>query len=134
VNETPPAVDNTATVKLATGPLLGPVLSRVVGMLAARADWPVDRVDDALLVADAISAHGAAHALDGHLTIALQASADELELEVSSLKGDGARGLHADAELPGVGNVLDRIASDVSFAPESAGEAERLVIRIAKVA
>ena len=132
--ETQPVVDNRATVKLATGPLLGPVLSRVVGMLAARADWPVDRVDDALLVADAISAHGAAHALDGHLTVAMQASEDELELEVSSLKPDGARGLHADADLPGVGNVLDRIAADVSFAPDKPGPGERLVIRIARTA
>jgi hypothetical protein len=133
VSETEPA-DNRATVKLATGPLLGPVLSRVVGMFAARADWPVDRVDDALLVADAISAHGGAHALNGHLTVALQASADELELEVSSLKADGARGLYADADLPGIGNVLDRIAQEVSFAPDPQGSGERLVIRIARTA
>ena len=132
--ETQPAVDNRATVTLATGPLLGPVLSRVVGMLAARADWPVDRVDDALLVADAISAHGAKHAVDGHLTIALHASEEDLEIEVSSLEKDGARGLHADAELPGVGNVLDRIATEVSFAPESAGAGERLVLRISRTA
>jgi serine/threonine-protein kinase RsbW len=127
-------LDNRATVKLATGPLLGPVLTRVVGMLAARADWPVDRVDDALLVADAISAHGAAHALDGHLTVALHASEDELELDVGSLSPDGARGLHADAELPGVGNVLDRIATEVSFEPDKPGPGERLVIRIARAA
>jgi hypothetical protein len=132
VSRPEPSADNRATVTLATGPLLGPVLSRVVGMLAARADWPVDRVDDALLVADAISAHGAAHAVNGHLTVTLQASEDDLELEVSSLKPDGARGLHADADLPGIGNVLDRIATEVTFAPEPAGSSERLVLRITK--
>jgi hypothetical protein len=124
--------DNRATVTLATGPLLGPVLSRVIGMLAARADWPVDRVDDGLLVADTIAAHGGAHALDGHLTVAIDASEDELGIEVSALKPDGARRLHAEAELPGVGNVLDRIATDVSFVPGPSGEGERLVIRITR--
>ncbi|MEA2273516.1 MAG: hypothetical protein QOI98_2224 [Solirubrobacteraceae bacterium] len=126
------AASNEATVRLATGPLLGPVLSRVVGMLAARADWPLDRVDDALLVADAIAAHGSPHALDGHLTVAVRTTDDDLELEVGSLGPDGARGMHADADLPGVGNVLDRIAQDVSFAPDASGSGEVLVIRIAR--
>ena len=132
MTESQPVLDNRATVKLATGPLLGPVLSRVVGMLAARADWPVDRVDDGLLVADAIAAHGGEHALDGHLTIAIEASEDELDLEVSALSPEGARGLHASAELPGVGNVLDRIAKEVAFVPEPSGKGERLLIRIAR--
>ena len=132
VAEAKPAVDNRATITLATGPVLAPVLSRVVGMLAARADWPVDRVDDGLLVADAIAAHGGEHAWDRHLTIAIEASDDELEIEVSSLTADGARRLHAESELPGVGNVLDRIASEVSFAPDPGGEGEHLVIRIAR--
>jgi hypothetical protein len=133
VTDATPAVDNRATVTLATGPLLAPVLSRVVGMLAARADWPVDRVDDGLLVADAIAAHGGAHALDGYLTVAIDASEDQLDIEVSSLKPDGARRLHAEAELPGVGNVLDRIASEVSFVPDPSSDGERLMIRITRV-
>ena len=39
-------------VSIAAGPLVGPVLRRVVGMFAARADLPLDRLDDAVLVAD----------------------------------------------------------------------------------
>ena len=39
-------------VSIASGPLVGPILRRVVGMLAARADLPLDRLDDAVLVAD----------------------------------------------------------------------------------
>ena len=52
-------IANEASVGLASGPLVAPVLGRVVGMLTARADCPIDRLDDALLVADAIAAKAA---------------------------------------------------------------------------
>ena len=53
--------DGSATsVSIAAGPLVGPVLRRVVGMLAARADLPLDRLDDAVLVADRATILGTA--------------------------------------------------------------------------
>ena len=105
---------NEATVRVVNGPLVAPVLSRVVGMLAARAQCPVDRLDDALLVADAIAAHTQTHSTDGHVTVRLVANADAIELHVAELREGGARGLLADASLPGVGNVLERIADEVN--------------------
>ena len=39
------------------GPLVAPVASRVTAILAARADFPLDRLADAVLVSDAIAAH-----------------------------------------------------------------------------
>jgi serine/threonine-protein kinase RsbW len=104
---------NTATVKVVHGPLVAPVLSRVVGMLAARAQCPVDRLDDALLVADAIAAHAPRRSVNGHVTVRLTADGDGLELRVEELSPGGGDGLIADAALPGVGNVLERIADDV---------------------
>lgn len=130
MSDAPQSADNEALVCVSTGPLVGPVLSRVIGMLAARVDWPVDRIDDALLIADAIAAHGDKHARNGHLTVDLRARTEELELRVGSLTADGARGLHSDASLPGVGNVLDRLAQEVSFAPDPAGGGEVLVLRL----
>ena len=56
----------TTTVSIASGPLVGPVLRRVVGMLAARADLPLDRLDDAVLVADLIAAPRAGARLERH--------------------------------------------------------------------
>jgi serine/threonine-protein kinase RsbW len=105
---------NEALVRVVNGPLVAPVLSRVVGMLAARAQCPVDRLDDALLVADAIAAHTQTHSVDGHVTVRLVASGDAIELHVAELREGGARGLLADASLPGVGNVLERIADEVN--------------------
>ena len=46
---------NQARLQIRSGPLVGAVLSRVVGMLAARAQCPIDRLDDALLISDAIA-------------------------------------------------------------------------------
>jgi len=115
---------NTATVKVVQGPLVAPVLSRVVGMLAARAQCPVDRLDDALLVADAIAAHAPRRSADGHVTVRLTAGGDGLELRVLELAPGGGDGLIADAALPGVGNVLERIADDVHV------EADELVVRL----
>jgi serine/threonine-protein kinase RsbW len=122
VSEEP--VVNTATVKVIQGPLVAPVLSRVVGMLAARAQCPVDRLDDALLVADAIASHAPRRSSDGHVTVRLTADTEGLELRVVELTTGGGDGLIADAALPGVGNVLERIADDVR------AEDDELVVRL----
>ena len=50
-----PSPVNQARLVVRHGPLVGAVLSRVVGMLAARALCPIDRLDDALLITDAIA-------------------------------------------------------------------------------
>lgn len=118
------AAPNDATVRVAHGPLVAPVLSRVVGMLAARAQCPVDRLDDALLVADAIAAHAPGRTGNGHVTVYLRATDDGLELHVLELDAGGGDGLLADAALPGVGNVLERIADDVET------DDEQLVVRL----
>jgi serine/threonine-protein kinase RsbW len=112
---------NEAVVRVVNGPLVAPVLSRVVGMLAARAQCPVDRLDDALLVADAIAAHTQTHSSDGHVTVRLVAAGDAIELHVGELREGGARALLADASLPGVGNVLERIADEVEVSTDDNG-------------
>jgi len=118
------SLPNDAVVRVADGPLVAPVLTRVVGMLAARAQCPVDRLDDALLVADAIAAHAPRRSVDGHVTVRMVAAEDGLELRVLDLEEGGGQGLLADAALPGVGNVLERIADDVHV------EADELVVRL----
>ena len=120
---------NEATVRVVNGPLVAPVLSRVVGMLAARAQCPVDRLDDALLIADALAAHSQTHSRNGHVTVRLVASEDAMELQVDELGDGGAEGLLRDASLPGVGNVLERIADDVSVERSASGD-ETLRVRL----
>ncbi len=115
-------------VRLANGPLMGPVLWRVVSMVLARADWPLDRLDDALLVCDALCAHAPAYASDGRLTFSVQAGEREAELRVLDLVDDGAARLVEDAMLPVVGNILERVADRVSVEPEESSERSQLVL------
>jgi hypothetical protein len=124
------ATDNVTRVRVASGPLLGPVLWRVVSMVLARADWPVDRLDDALLVCDALCAHAPTYASDGRVAFSVEASEHEAELRVRDLSSDGATALVRDAMLPVVGNVLERIAERVSVEPEEHGGGSQLVLTL----
>ena len=122
-------IANEASVGLASGPLVAPVLGRVVGMLTARADCPIDRLDDALLVADAISAKAGSFSEDGRVNVRVIARAGSVELRVGPLRAGGAEELIASAALPGVGNVLERVADVLE--PQRDGSGDVLVIRLA---
>ncbi|MEA2276501.1 MAG: hypothetical protein QOC78_1461 [Solirubrobacteraceae bacterium] len=121
---------NEAVVRVRNGPLVGAVLGRVVGMLAARAQCPIDRLDDAILLTDAVAAHAPVHARNGHVDVVVAADEDRLELRVRQLQPDGARRLLADGDLPGVGNVFDRIADEVHASSAPDGETGELVLRL----
>ncbi|WP_027005969.1 hypothetical protein [Conexibacter woesei] len=109
--ETP--VVNEATLTVRRPELLGPVLGRVVGMLAARAQCPIDRLDDALLLTDAVAAHAPGHTANGEVTVHVHAEPEGLSLRVGPLPAAGGDALVQAASLPGVGNVFERVASDV---------------------
>jgi hypothetical protein len=123
--------ESSASLRLGEGPLVGPVLCRVVSMLLARANCPMDRMDDAMLVCDALSVHAPSHARAGHLALAVSVRGEELELRVSELPERAAVRLVQDAVLPGVGNVLERMADRMRVEPASDGAGEELVLGLA---
>ena len=120
---------NEASMIVRNGPLLGPVLTRVVGMLAARAQCPIDRLDDALLVADTIAAHSPDHSGNGMVRVGLAADAGAIEMTVGALAPREGEALLKDADLPGVGNVLERVADSVEVRATADG-GEELYIRL----
>ena len=120
---------NEATMHVRNTPLLGPVLTRVIGMLAARAQCPIDRLADALLVADTAAAHRPDHTLNGTVLVALAAQEGEISLTIGTLRPQGGQALLRDAELPGVGNVLERVADGVEIREDGNG-GEELFIRL----
>jgi hypothetical protein len=127
----PPARDsNDAHLSITSGPMAAGVLGRVVGMLAARADCPIDRLDDALLITDAIAAHAPEHSTGGRVEVTVTAKTGELVVVVSALKEGGAQALLAASAVPGVGNVLERVADDVSQRAAGNGAGDELVVVI----
>ena len=119
----------TTAVSVASGPLVGPVLRRVVGMLAARADLPLDRLDDAVLVADLIAARAPAHSRDDSVRVTLDPAERALALRVGPLRPGGGQALVVDAAVPGVGNVIEQLADELEVATESGSE--YLLVRLA---
>lgn len=122
-----PPIETSATLRLAKGPLVGPALCRVVSIVLARAHCPMDRIDDAMLICDALSAHVPDHTLDGQLSFAVSAGAGRFELRVSELSESSADRLVSESVLPGVGNVLERLTDELLIEP-AGDRGEELVL------
>jgi hypothetical protein len=123
-----PAYESSASLRLAKGPLVGPVLCRVVSIVLARANCPMDRLDDVMLICDALSAHAPSHTTDGHLAFAVSTRGGLFELRVGELEQQAASKLVGDAVLPGVGSVLERMTDELRIEPAADGTGEELVL------
>jgi hypothetical protein len=124
----PTGTGGAVSVRVADGPLVGPVLRRMVSIVLARADWPLDGFDDALLVCDALSAHAPGHARAGWLALSVRADEHEAELRVGELSCEGAADLIRDTALPVVGNVLEGIAEKVSVRAQEGGGSQLVLV------
>ena len=124
-----PAKVERTRVTVATGPLVGPVLGRVVGIHAARAELPVDRLNDAVLVADTIAARAPAYAIGGRLPVSVQSSPGRIELRVGPLRAGGGQRVLETASLPDVGSVIERLTDQVKVRTGAGGD-EYVVIRV----
>jgi hypothetical protein len=121
---------NSAFLRVRTGPLAGPLLTRVVGMMLARAECPVDRLDDAMLICDALGAHACAQSADGHIEFTVHTRRGIMELRVGALAVGGAQRLVQATSLPGVGAVLEPIADQVHMERSMTGAGEELVLEL----
>jgi hypothetical protein len=129
--EQDPTAKNSVSLRLANGPLAAPVLGRVISMMLARADCPMNRLDDAMILCDALSAHAPAHARNDHLAFTIETNRERIEMRVGELAEQGATKLLTDAAVPGVGNVLERLSDELRIEPSSAGEQrEELVLEL----
>jgi serine/threonine-protein kinase RsbW len=120
------------------GPLVAPVTSRVTAILAARADFPLDRLADAVLVSDAIAAHASEYISGSDVGVEISDGDGSLEFRIGPLDEGGAQGLLQEMEVPGLGQSLERLVDEVSVerggsAVATEGEdAEYLALRIGK--
>ena len=116
-------------IDIGVGSALAPVLSRVVSMLAARADFSVDRLSDAVLLSDAISAGGASGFPSGTAHIAVSEQDGSFEVRVGPLPEGGGQRLLEGLRIPDLGGSLETLADEVRVDQSDAGDV--LVVRIA---
>ena len=119
-------------LSMAQGELVGPVLGRVVAMLAARSGFSIDRLSDAQLVSDALSAHAPAYLLESDVRVTFQDGSRALAARVGPLVDGGGERLLSDADLPGIGRLLDQLADGVGV--ERSDDAEYLVLTLSDAA
>ena len=118
---------------VAPGPLAGPALARIIGIGASRAELPVDRLEDAMTVADIIALWAPELlAGDARLELSAQMRPGRLELEIGPLAAGGAqRLLTADGAGAGAGGGGATIARLVNAAVTIAGSGgERLSVEL----
>jgi serine/threonine-protein kinase RsbW len=112
--------------------LLGPILARVVGALAARRDLSIDRVSDAVLLTDAIAEAAPGHFADGKVRLALADEESGVELRLGPMEEGGADEVRRELGVPEVGGTLANLADELSV--EAAENGEYLAIRFSSPA
>jgi anti-sigma regulatory factor (Ser/Thr protein kinase) len=118
---------NETVLLLSPGDHAAPVLGRVVALVAARADFSIDRLSDAQIVSDAIAGAAGRHTLDGTTQIAIDEHDEGFDLVVGPLAPGGGTRLIEDSELPGLGRLLERLTDALEVEAASApAEGERL--------
>jgi len=126
----PVPIDRTEVV-IDRSELLAPVLSRVIGALAARRDLSVDRVSDAVLVTDAIAAAAPARFSDGRVRLGLIEGQEWIDLRLGPMEDGAAGRIREELEVPDVGGTLEALADELTV--DASGDGEYLVIRFAAV-
>ena len=114
-------------VRIGPPELVGSILSRVLGALAARQEITVDRLSDTMLLSDAISAAAPQGFSDGHVELSIADGEEGVELRVGPMTDGGAARLREGLDLPQVGS-LESLADDLRV--ERGEEGEFLVLAI----
>jgi serine/threonine-protein kinase RsbW len=132
----PPAPVETSSgaIEIAIGrsELIGPVLARIVGALAARRDLPVDRVSDAVLLTDAIAAAAPGRFADGRIKLALADGESGLELRLGPMEDGAAAEIRQELDVPDIGGSLEALADEITV--EGSGDGDYLAIRFSSPA
>jgi serine/threonine-protein kinase RsbW len=113
----------TEATAMRVGPpeLVGPILSRALGALAARHEISVDRLSDAMLLTDAISARAPESFSDGHVSLSLADRPEGVQLRIGPMESDAAERLRESLDLPEVGGSLETLADEVRIEQDEEG-------------
>jgi hypothetical protein len=127
-----PPVPEATELRVGPPEILAPVLSRALTALAARHEITVDRISDAMLLADAISAAAPRGFDNGYVQLSIADRPEGVELKVGPMRSGAAESLRESLSLPDVGGSLETLADEVRT--ESDGDGDYLVVGIAAAA
>jgi len=140
VADHPFSAPRAAGLLIQPGPLVASVSSRVTAILAARADFPLDRLADAVLVSDAIAAHASDYIAGTDVGLVIEDGDGTLDFRVGPLHEGGGESLLRQMEVPGIGHSLERLVDTVRVdrgdgvpgTADSVADAEFLSLRIGR--
>jgi len=126
-------LDSDATV-LRVGPseLVGPILGCALAALAARHQITVDRLSDAMLLSDAISADAPRGFADGQVRLSIADRPQGIELRIGPMRSGAGAELVERLRLPELGASLDKLADELQA--ETGEDGEYLVVAFAALA
>lgn len=125
-------VEQAAELTIGRPELVGPVLARVVGALAARQRITVDRLSDAVLFTDALAEQAPQAFADGRFRFSVAENSEGVELRVGPMPRGASELLRKGFALPEVGASLESLPDEVRVEEGEAGE--YLVVRFAPLA
>ena len=111
------------------GELVRPVLARILGALAARAEFSFDRLSDTMLLGDAVSHHRADDFREGRVEVAISDGDGTLDIRVGPLTEGGGDRILSGLEIPGAGGSLRALARSVEV--ERRDDSEYLLLEVA---
>jgi len=124
----PESVPGTA-IRASDERIVAPVLGRVLAVLAARTEFPVDRLTDTMLLADALAANAADGFDDGIVRMLVEDGDGTIDLQVGPMRDGAAEKLREDLKIPGLGATLEKLADEVDVERHADGEYFHLKMR-----
>jgi hypothetical protein len=116
------------TIKISDERIVAPVLGRVLAVLAARTDFPLDRLTDTMLLADALAAHAAAGFEDRAVRMVIEDGDGSIRLRVGPMQDGAAERLRDELAIPGLGTTLEKLADGIDVDRSDEGEFFHLVM------
>ena len=116
-------------VLVTPGELAAPILNRLLGALAARAGFTLDRLSDTQLLSDALGARIATELDDGGCALGVDVLDHAISLRVGRLRAGGGASLLAHSAVGGLGPVIERLADEVGVIDVGGAEVLELVMR-----
>jgi serine/threonine-protein kinase RsbW len=117
----PPDSIARARLTVGCGPMARPLAGRLLMSIGAETDLPLDRVQEAALVAETIVELCKDASADGTIELAVRADGGRIELRVGPLAPGGAQKLLGADALGGAGGVMRALASKTAVRQGRAG-------------